>query len=118
MISDYMRQRQALAMGVKTIPEPELKDKSIAGKSEKRIKEDKEYKRIVKELMAKSKKCEVCSPVCTQVAQGLHHKQKRSPKNLLNKENLMRACNPCNLWIEENPVESEKLGLTISRFKK
>lgn len=92
--------------------------KSIAKVSEKRKEENKEYKKIVVEMMKESKFCEVKSPVCTKIAQGLNHKKKRSPKTLLDKKYLERACNPCNLFIEENQEWAEENGHVISKYSK
>lgn len=86
--------------------------------SAKRKVVDKEYKKIVKDLLGKNKRCEVKSPVCTGIAQGLNHKQKRSPKNITKLDNLERACNACNLYIEQNPVWAKEHNHFISKYKK
>jgi hypothetical protein len=94
------------------------KPKPIAKVSEKRKAINKDYKKIVKKALDEDPICKVQSPVCTKVAQGLHHKQKRSPTNLTKASNLIECCNACNLYIEENPVWAKDNGHTISRFKK
>ena len=99
--------------------EKEVKPKkAIPIKSVKRLAEDKLYKKIVKELLALHPGCKIKSPVCTGKAQGLDHLQKRSPKNYLQRSNLIPACNACQLYKEENPEWSNKNGTSISRFKK
>ncbi len=115
MLTEYMKQRLAMKQG-KAAPAQKAKAKPIARKSEKRIADAKVYKKLVKEKMAASKKCEVCSPVCVIVSSGLHHKQKRSPKNLLDPNNLIRACSPCNSYIEQFPDWAIENGHTVSRF--
>lgn len=96
----------------------EKKKQPIAKKSEKRKTEEKEYKKIVKEMFAESNKCELNVPgICMVKAQGLHHMRKRTGKNYLDRKYLKRACNPCNLFCETNPIEAMKLGLVISKFK-
>ena len=90
----------------------------IAKQSEKRKSDQKEYRKIVKEMLSKDASCKVRSPVCTKKAQGLHHKQKRSPGNLTDKSKLIPSCNPCNLYIENYPEWAKEKGFTISRFKK
>lgn len=96
----------------------EKKPQSIAKQSEKRIKESKEYRKIVKEILSKDGRCSVKSPVCTKKATGLHHLQKRSPANYKERSNLIASCNECNLYIEEHPCWAKEKGLTVSRFKK
>lgn len=91
--------------------------KPIAKKSAKRIKDDAEYKRIVKELHAKSDRCEINSPVCTGKSQGLHHMKKRSPSTLKDPTNLKRSCNRCNLYMEEHPDWAAEKGFSISKYK-
>jgi len=92
--------------------------KVIKPKSEKRTESDKEYSKIVAELLKKSPMCKVKSPVCTKKAQGAHHKQKRSPKNINDKKNLIECCNMCNNYIEEHPDWATENGFSISRFAK
>lgn len=116
-MSEYLLARRAKMFGS---PQPEIKKVRtvIAKKSAKRKTEDKEYKKIVKEMMAVSDKCELnVEGVCVKRASGLHHKARRG-KNYLNKEFLMRACDPCNGWIESFPLEAMKRGFLISKFVK
>ena len=86
--------------------------------SDKRKRESREYRKIVKEKIGSLGVCKVVSPECTYIATGLHHLQKRSPANYKDPENLIPCCNPCNLYIEINPVWAKENGFTISRFKK
>ena len=58
---------------------------------------------------------------CRAVATGLHEIQKRSahPGNhdlLLDPSNLLRACGPCNTWVEDNTLLAQKLGLSVPVF--
>lgn len=92
--------------------------KPIPKQSAKRVRESKEYRRIVKELLSKSSLCELKSPVCTGKAQGLDHQQKRSPKNWLDVKNLKGCCNACNLYKESHPQWAKDNGFHVSRFKK
>jgi hypothetical protein len=94
------------------------KPQPIAKKSVKAAKNDKEYKKLVKLMLAENDKCEMKVPgVCTGKAQGLHHKRKRGKHTLKDKKNLLRACNACNGWVEKFPIEAEKLGLVETKFK-
>lgn len=104
-------------LGIKE-PDPKKGKKPIPKKSEKRKTEDKEYRKLVKELIGKDGRCQVNSPKCTGKAQGLNHKQKRSPKNLLKKDNVTPCCNACNLYIELNGEWAKKNGHFVSRFEK
>ena len=70
-------------------------------------------------MLAENPKCDMkILGVCTGLAEGLDHIQKRSPKNYLERKNLRRACNACNLAKEMHPELADKMGLTKSRFKK
>lgn len=90
--------------------------KQIAKVAEKRKVTNKEYKKIVIEMAAESNLCEVRSPVCTGKMQGLNHKEKRSPSNLLDRTKLERCCNMRNLFIEENIDWAQENGHLISKF--
>lgn len=92
--------------------------KKINNESEKRKQDDKKYKKIVKELAAKSNKCQIKSPVCTKIMEGLHHIVKRSPDNLLDKNNLLRSCNACNNYCEDHPKWALENLVSKSKFKK
>ena len=92
--------------------------KPIAKESSKRKVINKTYKKLKDEMLKENPNCEIKSPVCTGKAQGLNHKQKRSPNNLIKKENLERACNACNGYCEKHPKWAEQNGHQISRFKK
>ncbi len=116
MLSDYMKQRQAKAMGL-SAPAVKKEAKPIPKVSAKRKEENKVYKKQVKEAIKKDNRCKVKSPACTGKAQGLHHLQKRSPGNLTKEENQLPACNACNLYIEENSEWAKNNGFTVSRFK-
>lgn len=97
----------------KSVKVPKKKEK----KSDTRKDEEKEYKKIVKEMFASSVLCELKVPgVCTKMAEGLHHQAKRGA-NYLNKKYLKRACNACNRWAEDHPKEAIELGISVSKFE-
>jgi 5-methylcytosine-specific restriction endonuclease McrA len=100
------------------IPKPEKAKAKIAPRAKKQEVKQKEYVKLVKSMLAENPDCEIKMPGCTGKATGLHHKQKRGPKNFLDPNNLKRCCNHCNLWIELNSKEAIKKELTISRFNK
>lgn len=94
------------------------RQKPIPKKSKKRIAEDKEYKRISAELGARTKPCQIQSPVCTGTAQGLDHKKGRVGKNLLDKASLVPACNACNSYCSDHPAWAAANGHSESRLAK
>jgi hypothetical protein len=99
-------------------PKPEKAKTKIAAKSEKRKADQKEYVKIVKAMLLENPNCEIREPGCQGKATGLHHKQKRGPKNFLLRVNLVRSCSSCNMWVELNSEKSLLSGLTVSRFQK
>lgn len=116
MRSAYLDHRLALKLGTVL---PKVKEKKPIPKvSEKRKKEQKEYKKMVADMAKDSDRCEVRAEGCQNKMTGAHHKQKRSPKNFLKLKNLLRACDNCQLWIELHPKKAAEKGFTISRSKK
>ena len=97
---------------------PYQRQKPLPKVSPKRKKEQRIYRKQVKTAIQKDPRCKIKSPVCTGEAQGLDHKQKRSPANFLDPNNQVPACNACNRYKEENPKWAEANGHSISRFKK
>ncbi len=59
--------------------------------------------------------CLIKSPVCIRRPAYPHHIRGRIGKNYTNKKELIPACNPCNLWVEEHPAIAEKLGFKKSK---
>lgn len=52
---------------------------------------------------------------CQREPSGLHERRKRSSQGSLTVlANLMPACSPCNLWVENHPEIAHSLGL-VSR---
>jgi hypothetical protein len=99
-------------------PGGSLKEKKPIEKLSKDRKkvQKKQYVPLVKEILAKNPKCKVKSPVCSGIAQGLHHISGRIGDKLLEKKNVVPCCNKCNLFIEENPVWARANGWKISKF--
>lgn len=110
----YIETRRLQKLG-KLAPVKKSK-KPIPKKSKKRIKQDRQYKKLVVIKMAEDVTCELKTPVCTYYAEGLDHTQKRSPANVLKKVNTKRSCNACNLWKELNPKQAEEMGISVSKF--
>lgn len=75
----------------------------------------KEYRPLVSEVLKEHPHCKVKSPVCTGMAEGLHHLQGREGDNLTDKRLVIPACNMCQLFIEENSLWARNNGFKISR---
>lgn len=116
--SQYLiSRRRAMLDGKPATEKP--KPAPIAKLCDKRKELQKVYVKLVKEMLKENPLCEMKTPVCTGKAQGLQHKQKRSEKNLCDRNNLLRSCNACNLFVEENPLYGIEHGLIVSKhFKK
>jgi len=98
--------------GAKIKPAP----KPIPKESKKRAAENRKYRKEVGKELESDPRCHINSPLCTGLAQGMNHKQKRSPKNLSLKSNLTNACNACNGYVENNPAWAAANGHQVSRF--
>lgn len=115
--SQYLKQRRALKQGAREPAEKKTtSSKKTKGKSNQRKEDEKEYKKIVKEMLLENDRCELNTPVCTGAAQGLHH-QKRRGSNYLNRKYLLRSCNACNGYVERNPKYAVEHGLSLSVHK-
>jgi len=96
----------------------ELQEKTtINKKSEKLAKQEREYKKIVKQMLDENNLCEMLTPICTKIAEGLHH-MKRRGINLLNRKYLKRSCNACNGYVEKHPRWAIENKLLVSVHKK
>jgi hypothetical protein len=91
--------------------------KPVKKKSAKRVNDEKEYKKILAEMMAENDNCELKVPgVCTGKMQGGHHMKKRQG-NYLKRKYILRACNACNGWAELHPLEAVEMGISLSVHK-
>lgn len=97
-------------------PEDKKEVKKIANLSAKRKELQKEYVKIVKSILKVDTNCQIKATGCTRIAQGLHHVVKRSEKNLCDLNNLLRACNSCNLYLENNDEWAREKGFVKSKF--
>lgn len=99
-------------------PAPPKPRKKIKPFSDKRAKLNREYAKESRPRW-KGKRCEMKTPVCTGMAQGIHHPEgKETREKLLDPDNQMPSCNPCNGWVERNHAKAVKMGLKRSRLKK
>ena len=116
MTDRYLEERRTKMLGLAPEKE-EKKPVRISIMNVKRMAQQRLYRKIVKEMIEENPSCEIKAPGCTGRAEGLQHKVKRSSKNLLNRKNLLRSCNNCNTWIENNPLEAIAMGVSVSKFK-
>lgn len=115
MESDYLKLRRARLLGIAP-KEEKKKAKPIAKRSVKLSAKDREYKKIVKEMLEEDNRCELKTPNCIHIATGLHHKKRRGI-NLLNRKYLLRSCDPCNGFVEQHPQYALDNGLSVSVHK-
>lgn len=117
MLSEYLKSRQESVCFGNAKPEAEKKVYKIPIHTVKRMAQQRLYRKIVKEMIEEDPRCEIKAIGCTGIGEGLQHKVKRSSKNLLDRKNLLRSCNSCNTWIENNPLEAIAMGVSASKFK-
>lgn len=99
-------------------PAPVAPKKAINKVAEKRKSVNKEYNKVKGAILKADGRCKVNSPACTGKAQGLNHKQKRTPANLVKLTNLEACCNACNEYIETHADWAKANGHFVSRFNK
>ena len=59
----------------------------------------------------------VCQfPNCTQKATELHHAKGRIGKNLTDESTFRALCHDHHAYIELNPIQAKKLGLSLNRL--
>jgi hypothetical protein len=115
-MNDYLRYRQKLKLEGK--PPQEKKRYKIAQYSKKRQAANSEYAEKSRPFW-KDLPCQIKSPVCTGMAQGVHHRKgKATIKLLLDKRYWMRACNQCNSYVESHHEWAARLGFKLSRNNK
>lgn len=91
--------------------------------SKKRASLQRKYVAFVAGMLAVDDRCEVGRKIlsvdckyrgCTRRATGLHHRRKKSSQGaLMEPDNVLRSCDPCNLWIEDRPERAAKAGLVV-----
>ena len=61
--------------------------------------------------------CQMSTPVCTGLAQGLHEIVGRAQGGSeVDDRNLLLAANSCNTWAEDNPARAREMGLKCPRW--
>lgn len=94
----------------------------LAKRSEKRKREDVEYRKFKAERMARKQLCEACFygvPIsdCTRYPTDLHHIVPLSawPAGRMVASNMLCVCRPCHDWIHNNIKRATELGLLKRR---
>ena len=119
MLSPYLLDLRNRRLGIKTDSKatiPDLK-KYIKPVAPSRKELNKEYRKVKDKMMKGSNLCEINAPGCDHIAQGLHHIVKRSPNNLCDPKNLLRSCNLCNEFLENNDAWGRERGFIKSKFE-
>lgn len=97
---------------------------NLRQRSAKREREQRdEYLPLVRRLADESPWCEVGPRIsavardyrgCTRRMQGLHHLRKQSQGGArCDPANVLRSCNACNGWVEDNPRLALEAGLVL-----
>lgn len=113
----YLEYRRALKNGQVKPPERKKLAK-IRPFSKKREKLNREYAKKSRAHW-KGKPCRVRSQIRTGWAQGIHHPEgKDTPEKLMDPNNWIECCNPCNQFVEQRDAWARANGFKRSRLKK
>lgn len=91
--------------------------KEIKKESAKTKDAKKELKKLYPRFLAKNKRCQIKSPVCTKKATCVHHTQGRGEAELLDQKTWKASCEACNGYVEQNHAWAEERGSKVSRHK-
>lgn len=114
MLSEYQKQLQHDKIHGKKVEKK--KAYKIKPESKKRAGLNRQYRKLVKGEAEKDNECQVKSPVCTFFMQGMHHVIKRTEGNLIDMDNLLKCCNSCNRFLEQNDAWAREQGFVKSKF--
>lgn len=107
--------RHKIYAATTTTADPKKKpQKRIRRRSVKLASKEREYVKIIRQMLAESPYCELQTSDCTGVAEGGHHMKGRGV-NLLVRKWIKRACNACNRYVETHPHYALANGLSVSR---
>jgi hypothetical protein len=88
--------------------------KSIAPRSPKRAKQERQYSKEAKQFKEDNPHCNAAIPgVCTGLTFDVHHKGGRENDLLLYVPWWLATCRMCHDWIHANPKEARELNLLI-----
>jgi len=101
------------------VPKPEPRAKKTKARlkqvSTKQAQALRKYAEVRKDYLANHLYCEAKLEGCTMVSIDIHHQQGRGA-NLSNVGTFLAVCRSCHRFIEDNPAEAFKLGLSKSRL--
>jgi len=92
------------------------KVKSIPKKSEKRVDQDRVYKKQRIKFLKKNPFCKAKLKGCSRVAEEIHHKKGRVGDNYLDEKTWVGVCRNCHNKIESEPAKAKEKGLSESRL--
>lgn len=116
-MTPYILHRQRLKNG-QAEPVAKKSPAKIKPVSTKRAVLNREYAKESRPFW-KGRPCEIRSPVCTKMAQGIHHRKGKGTKeDLMDKRYWMAACNSCNSYVETADAWARKMGYKLSRLSK
>lgn len=101
---------RAIKLGIKPVKEKY----KVPKQSKKRKKENPIYSKMKKQLLNESDECQAKLKGCSRLATDVHHKQKSSPNNRIQKDNFLMVCRSCHNQLEALPVNGKE---NISRFQ-
>ena len=107
-ISKYFNQKACSNECKKTFEGTNPK-KEINKVSDKRMDQEKLYKKVRFIYLDNNKLCERCNNTASEI----HHKDGRTNERLYDMTNFMSVCRPCHNYIHLNPKESRKEGWLI-----
>jgi len=91
-------------------PKPEKRQKSkrkrIKPLSDKRKKQNAEYKIVRDQYLIENPVCVRCPAKATEV----HHANGRRGKRLIDVDYFVEVCRTCHRWIHDNPKEAKENG--------
>ena len=90
----------------------------MPAKTEKQAAAERQYSIIAKAYKAANPECQAKLMGCTRWTEDVHHISGRLGSKLTDEKNFLAVCRHCHQTIENNPVFSKALGLSINRLSK
>lgn len=95
-------------------PPEKKKPKPIAKFSKKRAKENTEYSKVRLAYLKIFPVCEVWN--CGNKSTQIHHRKGRIGSLLTDINHFLGVCDPCHLYLENNPIWAKEQGYSESRL--
>lgn len=97
----------------KPLPKP---TKPIRPRSKKRAAQERVYAKQRAEIFSEEQICQF--PGCGRLATEVHHPAGRIGELLTNRDLFVLLCHDCHVFVELNPAEAKKLGLSLNRIER